>query len=71
MNECEENMNIMLIHGIYYRANQYNNNIGFRIRYEEIEKICILFVITFRHETYHKKKDVRLWKEGENTWQME
>ena len=38
---------------------------------EEIEKICILFVITFRHEAYHKKKDVRLWKEGENTWQME
>lgn len=71
MNECEENMNIMLIHGIYYRANQYNNNIGFRIRYEEIEKICILFVITLRHEAYHKKKDVRLWKEGENTWQME
>nr|DAD92030.1 MAG TPA: hypothetical protein [Siphoviridae sp. ctwWa4]DAJ05641.1 MAG TPA: hypothetical protein [Caudoviricetes sp.] len=29
-------MNIMLIHGIYYRVNQYNNNIGFRIRYEEI-----------------------------------
>lgn len=71
MNECEENMNIMLIHGIYYRINQYNNNIGFRIRYEEIEKICILFVIAFRHEAYHKKKDVRLWKEGENTWQME
>ena len=49
-------MNIMLIHGIYYRVNQYNNNIGFRIRYEEIEKICILFIIAFRHEAYHKRK---------------
>ena len=64
-------MNIMLIHRIYYRVNQYNNIIGFRIRYEEIEKICILFVITFRHEAYHKKERCQIMEEGENTWQEE
>lgn len=40
-------MNIMLIHGIYYRVNQYNNNIGFRIRYEGIEKNMHTFCYNF------------------------
>lgn len=44
---------------------------GFRIRYAEIQKLCIFFVITFRHEAYHKKERCQIMEEGENTWQME
>ena len=40
----------MLIHGIYYRVNQYNNNIGFRIRYEEIE-------VDYLDSNFNKKHD--------------
>nr|DAM02997.1 MAG TPA: hypothetical protein [Caudoviricetes sp.] len=36
-------MHNLSVHGIYYKADPYSNNIGFRIRYEEILKFMHTF----------------------------